>query len=181
MPNTYKKNTVYSKKLLKTFTFIFLIFSLIVILILFNREKNKNIEIIQSKLSVYNEVITNFMALNNTIRLNRFKELDSLSKVIFNSELRITIIDEDGKVIYDTFVENYNVMEDHSSRNEIIRAANSKFGTDIRVSVSTDIEYFYYANRSNGYYIRTALPITAHLKDIMKVDYIFIVFLACNW
>ncbi|MCK5760249.1 MAG: hypothetical protein KAH33_03080 [Candidatus Delongbacteria bacterium] len=177
MPNTYRKNTVYSKKLIKTFTFIFLIFSFITILILFNREKNKNIEIIQSKLSVYNEVITNFMALNNTIELNRFNELDSLSKVVFNSELRITIIDKTGKVIHDTFVENYNIMEDHSSRNEIIQASNSKFGTDIRVSESTDIEYFYYAKQSNGYYIRTALPVTARLKDIMKVDYIFIVFL----
>ncbi|NOR46040.1 MAG: hypothetical protein GQ534_10695, partial [Candidatus Delongbacteria bacterium] len=124
MPNTYKKNTVYSKKLLKTFTFVFLIFSFIVILILFNREKNKNIEIIQSKLSVYNEVITNFMALNNTIELNRFNELDSLSKVVFNSELRITIIDKNGKVLYDTFVEDYDIMNDHSGRNEIINASN---------------------------------------------------------
>ena len=177
MPNTYKKNTVYSKKLLKTFTFIFLIFSSIAILILFNREKNKNIEIIQSKLSVYNEVITNFMVLKNTIELRRFNELDSLSKVVSNSELRITIIDKTGKVLYDTFVEDYNIMEDHSSRNEIIQADNSKFGTDIRVSESTDIEYFYYAKLSSGYYIRTALPITARLKDVLKVDYIFIVFL----
>ncbi|MDA3886615.1 MAG: HAMP domain-containing sensor histidine kinase [Candidatus Delongbacteria bacterium] len=177
MPNTYKKNTVYSKKLLKTFTFIFLIFSFIAILILLNREKNKNTEIIQSKLSVYNEVITNFIALNNTIKLNRFNELDSLSKVVFNSELRITIIDKTGEVLYDNFVENFNIMEDHSSRNEIIQASNSKFGTDLRVSESTDIEYFYYAKEFSGYYIRTALPITARLKDVLKVDYIFIVFL----
>ena len=177
MPNTYKKNTVYSKKLLKTFTFIFLIFSFVTILILFNREKNKNIEIIQSKLSVYNEVITNFMTLNNTIELNRFNELDSLSKVILNLELRITIINKNGKVLYDTFVEEFNKMNDHSSRNEIIGATNSKFGTDIRVSESTDIEYFYYAKQSNEYYIRTALPITAPLKDVMKVDYVFIIFL----
>ncbi|NOR45165.1 MAG: histidine kinase, partial [Candidatus Delongbacteria bacterium] len=72
---------------------------------------------------------------------------------------------------------DYDIMNDHSGRNEIVRAVNSEFGADIRVSESTDIEYFYYANQNNNHYIRTALPITAHLKDIMKVDYIFIIFL----
>jgi signal transduction histidine kinase len=177
MKDEYRKNTTYSKKLLKTFTFLFLIFSLLTILILFHREKNKNIEIIESKLSVYNEVITNFMLLNNIIESDQFDKIDSLSNTFFNSELRITIINSTGKVLYDTSVEAFRKMNDHSNRNEIHDANNNNFGTDIRVSESTDIEYFYYAKKFNEYFVRTALPINAKLEDIMKVDYIFIIFL----
>ena len=177
MRTKYTTNTIYGRKLLKTFIVLFLVFSLLTILILFHRERNKNIEIIESKLNVYNEIITNLISQNNIMATKEFGKLDSLSNVFFGSELRITIIDIDGKVLYDNFVVEYDKMNNHSNRNEILHAKYNKFGTDIRVSESTDIEYFYYAIKNSGYFLRTALPATAHLRDVMKVDYIFIIFL----
>ncbi|MBN2789677.1 MAG: ATP-binding protein [Candidatus Delongbacteria bacterium] len=170
-------NKVYSKKLIKSFFGLFFIFSIIIVLILFHREKNKNIEVVEGKLSIYNEVITNYLIHNDNSDITKYKELDSLCEKYFDHDLRITIIEENGKVLYDNRVNDLLLMDDHSNRNEILSAEFSSEGTDVRLSKSTDVEYFYYAKKLNNLYIRTALPVNADLKDILRVDYVFIVFL----
>ena len=70
--------------------------------------------------------------------------------------IRITLIGEDGIVIYDS-LENEAVMENHNDRPEIIEAYKSGEGTAIRKSATSADHTFYYAmHLSEGGVLRIA-------------------------
>ncbi len=77
------------------------------------------------------------------IQESKFKEMDSLVKVMGNDiKVRITIIDNDGTVLADS-KENPLRMENHSDRPEVIKAIAKGQGSAIRHSstVSKDMLY----------------------------------------
>jgi len=73
-----------------------------------------------------------------------------------NTELRITLVAPDGKVLYDNGV-NMEELENHSDRIEIIEAVQGGIGEEKRVSETVGRETYYYALRlSNGNILRVA-------------------------
>lgn len=60
-------------------------------------------------------------------------------------EFRVTVIDQDGIVIYDSNVEDSTTMENHSKRPEIADAFQKGEGHDSRLSRTLDRSMFYYA------------------------------------
>ncbi len=63
--------------------------------------------------------------------------------------LRITIIKEDGSVIYDSLGDE-NVMENHGSREEILQAKTKGEGRAMRTSVTSNLHTFYYAMQTKS-------------------------------
>jgi len=63
--------------------------------------------------------------------------------------LRITIIKEDGTVIYDS-LGGEDVMENHGNREEIIQAKVSGEGRAMRTSTTSNEHTFYYALQTSG-------------------------------
>lgn len=77
-------------------------------------------------------------------------------KIDIPADVRLTVIDTMGTVIFDNR-ENASIAdENHLSRPEIIRAAANGEGTALRYSKNMDDEYLYCAKRYPDFYLRTA-------------------------
>lgn len=79
----------------------------------------------------------------------------------FLDDLRLTIIDEQGHVVYDNISDDYASMNNHLDRKEVKNALATGHGTVTeRVSSSTSQDYFYSANYypEHKLIIRSALP-----------------------
>ena len=74
---------------------------------------------------------------------------EEISTGLRNDGLRITMIDEDGKVLYDS-VENENEMENHADREEVVQAEKAGEGRALRVSATSNLHTFYYAMQTEG-------------------------------
>ena len=76
------------------------------------------------------------------------------------SNLRLTIVDHDGKVLYDNSLDKEQEIENHLQRPEIQTALIQKTGTAIRLSKSTGVEYYYFAKDYMNYFADSS-----HLND----------------
>lgn len=128
-------------------------------------EREAKYDALASKLTSYNELI------NNAYKEDKLSEI----KGLLPSDLRITIIEGEGRVVKDTEVENVGAMEHHDNRPELQQARFHSFGKDIRRSKTTGKETLYIANYFNNYFIRTALPYDSVLKSELKSSNYFIV------
>ena len=74
-----------------------------------------------------------------------------------DTDIRITLVSSDGKVMYDNAVNDETSLENHAERKEIKEAAVNGFGEEKRLSETVGKETYYYAVRlGNGNIIRTA-------------------------
>ena len=62
----------------------------------------------------------------------------------FDVSLRFTIVDRDGKVLFDNFTDPAS-MENHAGRKEIKEALNGNLGKDVRLSNTLGKDTYYYA------------------------------------
>ena len=89
-------------------------------------------------------------------------------------ELRISIINLSGEVIYDNTLE-YSSLDNHSQRPEIAQAMKDGAAYRIgRYSASDGREYFYSATLGEQVIVRTAIPYTASLRGLLKTDWNFL-------
>ncbi len=93
-------------------------------------------------------------------------------------ELRISVIDSTGRVLYDNTLDSLP-PNNHLDRKEIAEAYRFGQGYTVRRhSSSNHITYFYSALRGNhGYVIRTAVPYTVSLDELLRTDYGFLWFM----
>ena len=86
--------------------------------------------------------------------------------------LRISLIDNAGNVIFDNNDSTPFPSGDHNSRPEVIEARKSGIGHSVsRYSVSDNCSYFYPAMRGDdGIVIRSAAPYTHSLQEVLKAD-----------
>ena len=94
-----------------------------------------------------------------------------------DSNLRITIIDFSGKVLYDSEVADLQNIENHSTRKEVVQAMEKGSGYEVsRRSVLTGGVYFYSAKKYENYIIRLAVPYHSSQVSNFKITslYIFI-------
>ncbi|MDR2824202.1 MAG: HAMP domain-containing histidine kinase [Prevotellaceae bacterium] len=92
----------------------------------------------------------------------------------FPAELRITVIDDAGVVVFDNEIANLQSLENHANRPEILQARYQPFGSDIRLSTSREIEFLYYAKYFSNRYIRAALPYDCEVKTLLQSGNSFI-------
>jgi len=158
----------YRKKIFISFVLIFLLFTVGIILFEYSREKKSRTGALIEKLDVYIEVA-------NSILIQK-GNLDNID-FIFPSNLRLTLIDLQGNVIYDNVIKEINSMENHFTRPEIMLAQKNKTGSEIRKSSSNRQLYIYYAKQFDNHYIRVALPYNVQVQNLLKPDSIFIYFI----
>ncbi len=91
------------------------------------------------------------------------------------SQLRISIIALSGAVIYDNIVP-LSSLNNHRHRPEISDALEKGSGHHIgRQSASDGREYFYSATRGERVIIRTAIPYSNTLHDLLEADLSFLI------
>ncbi len=90
-------------------------------------------------------------------------------------ELRISVIDTAGRVVYDNTLDTLPYA-DHRSRREIDRALRNGTGYAVRRhSESTGKTYFYAAMLGeNGYIVRSAVPYSLTLTELLRADFGFL-------
>ena len=132
------------------------------------REKQYKTEILNAELQVYNRQLIG--TIENKLS---FEEYIAAHEQPFD-ELRISIINHSGEVIYDNTLE-YSNLDNHSQRPEIAQAMKDGAAYRIeRYSASDGREYFYSATRGKQVIVRTAIPYTASLRGLLKTDWNFL-------
>lgn len=163
----------YRQRLFLYFALLFTAFTIGVAVFEHSRELSFKREALEEKLDTYSDLIQSVLAKDTVDPAMLTNGLPSVLPV----DLRITIIDHQGKVLYDNAVENFSAMENHSHRVEIQLAAQNTKGSDVRESASNHHPYLYYAKKYGDKYIRVALPYNIQLKQFLKTDNAFLYFL----
>ncbi|MCL2074210.1 MAG: HAMP domain-containing histidine kinase [Marinilabiliaceae bacterium] len=158
----------YRKKLFVSFVLIFSLFTLGIFLFEYTSDKKHKTNVLTEKLDVYTEIANAIWIKNGNLDSTDF---------IFPYNLRLTLIDLNGNVLFDNVVEETSNMENHSDRPEIKLARKNKTGSDIRTSTSNNQKYIYYAKRFNNNYIRVALPYNIRVQNLLKPDNLFIYYI----
>ena len=154
------------------FAVLFTCFTMGIIVFERSRETTFKTEALEDKLDVYAELIQNSL----TDDVSSYKEnLSLMSSVVSN--LRISVIDLQGNVLYDNTVDSYSTMENHLNREEIKIAQLKGNGSYIRKSETNNQPYLYYAKKFIDRYIRVALPHTVQLRHFLQADNMFLYFL----
>ncbi|MBR4880180.1 MAG: PAS-domain containing protein, partial [Clostridia bacterium] len=84
---------------------------------------------------------------------------------LINDRIRVTVIDNEGNVKYDSFTSAVD-MDNHIERPEVIQAAQNGWGEARRYSESLGNETYYYAIRLNDGYILRLSETTDIVKDL---------------
>ncbi len=63
-------------------------------------------------------------------------------------DLRITIINKEGKVLFDNSINDYVRLDNHKDRPEIVKAQQTGKGSYLRLSDSNKHKYLYFAKKS---------------------------------
>ncbi len=135
----------FRNNLLFFYSAIFIVVALLIITYLYRREKQFRILTLNDELYNITRIVDNYLKINLIYESGHYQKIDSLNLLLPHSNLRISIIDTSGKVLYDSFVRDIEKMENHRTRPEIVESSNSEFGTAVRQSETTGQEYYYYA------------------------------------
>ena len=132
------------------------------------KEREYKSEFLSSLLQQYNQHL--LIAIEDG---QSYEEYIATHNKPFNN-LRITLITLTGAVIYDNTI-SIESLDNHSSRPEIADALRNGSGYHIgRQSVSDGLEYFYSATCGERVIVRTAIPYSSTLKDLLAADWTFL-------
>lgn len=135
----------------------------------YHREKQYKIDKLDSQLQIYNTILidaleTDSIDFNATIAQQRLPL----------AHLRVSVINADGTLEFDNTLDSLP-DESHLNRHEIRMAIeNGKGYTLRRHSRSTDITYFYSATRGKDVIVRSAVPYSMSLQEILDTDSTFL-------
>lgn len=161
----------YKQRLFAYCALLFASFMLVMLLTEQAKEKELKTEALHDKMDAYAEIIHRYITLHPD-------SLSSLNQMIalLPSNIRFSLIDNQGKVLYDNSISNISTLGSHIDRPEVVQALNKDKKYYIRTSVSNNIEYIYFAKHYNNYFIRLALPYNVHSKDLLQADNFFLYF-----
>lgn len=135
------------------------------------REKELRTELLDSQLQIINAQLEE--ALSNARTPHDFFDAHS----DFFEGLRITLIDLDGTVVYDS-EEPPAEMSNHLDRPEVAAALTDGHGYTIRrQSENNGRTYFYSASRIGDRIVRSSLPYTVSLSQVLNADRNFLWFM----
>jgi len=164
----------YKQKIFAYFLLVFALFSVgIVVFEQLNAKKYKT-EALEEKLDTYAGIINE--ALTRSKATDYQLTIDSLLQ-IFPENIRITLVNAPGVVVYDNVIADISKMENHATRPEIAKARKAGSGSFIRLSATNKHEYLYYAKWFTPYFIRVALPYDIQVKAFLHPNNLFLYYI----
>ena len=134
----------------------------------FLREKEYKSELLSAQLQLYNRQLLE--TIEDGLPFEEF--IETYSKPY--QDLRVSVITLTGAVIYDNMI-SIDSLDNHRQRHEIAEALKNGSGYHIgRQSVSDGREYFYSATKGDRVIVRTAIPYSPSLKELLKADWDFL-------
>ncbi len=163
------------------FLYYFVVFTLLTsgfIAFQYHREKQFKIDQLETTLRNITDVAHLFITQNEVLKNGNIHLLDSLNQILPQTDTRITVIDRNGQVLYDSFVTAFENMENHLMRPEIQKALYADYGSNIRHSATTNEDFYYYAHYYDPYFIRAAAVYNVKIQNLLKTGRLFFVFIA---
>lgn len=171
---TSLKGKSFQKNLLMSIGGIFLLFAICFSVYQYQREKEYKIDILHSRLQMYNYEMVQTLGEDSLTDSTLFWEYVGRHNV---EGLRVSIIAENGRVLLDSYETDVDSLGNHLQRTEIQQALCEGNGYDIkRTSQSTHETYFYSATRFDNIIVRAAVPYSAELTRSLKADNTYIIF-----
>ncbi len=165
------------RKLFISFSVIFIIFTVLVLLFQYEREKDFRTGQLENTLDNITELTHHFIQENAISDSGNFWKIDSLVTILPGPDTRVTVISPTGLVLFDSEVGDIKQMENHLQRTEIQGSVAGEFGANIRESSTTGSSYYYYAKFYTDYFVRTAALYDVGMKDFLNVEKLFIFYL----
>ena len=171
---TALRSKSFQKNLLVSIGGIFLLYSICFGIYQHQREKDYKTDIMHSRLQMYNYEMMQTLGNDSILNQDLFREY--VNKHHING-LRITVINNRGRVLLDSHEAATHSLENHLKRKEIQEALRSGNGYDIkRTSTSTNDTYFYSATKFGNIIIRSAIPYSTDLLRSLQADNTYIYF-----
>lgn len=162
----------FSQRLFWSVFFMFLGFTVCFLLFQYQREREFAQEKLNNVLSNYNYQLFRKCQQSTDINQTVISFMDDIPQ----KDLRVTIIDPSGDVLFDN--SGTDEFNNHNDRSEVRKARLYNEGFAIRSSESTGKRYFYSASSIGGYIYRSALPYDPYVRGILTVNKDFIYFMA---
>ena len=160
----------FSQRLFISVIVLFIAFVICFMAFQYRREKHYKVELLNTQLQYYNDQLSDFLLLQDSIHVAL---LDKYVQSHHLHELRVTLIDQNGNVLFDNRSKDTGIFSNHLDRKEIKQALEQGSGYSInRLSESIGNEFFYSAR----YYpeqkiiIRSALPYNVSLTQSLNTD-----------
>lgn len=172
----------FSQRLFLSVIFLFLGYAVCFMLFQYNREKAYKIELLNTQLQNYNNQLCDFLADHHGVNSD---SMQSYVTTHMMPNLRVTLIEPSGKVVYDNTNANRKSFANHSSRKEVQDALMYGSGYSIsRQSESIQGEEYFYSARYYPPYriiIRSALPYNLSLAEHLQADsgYLWFALIIC--
>lgn len=161
----------FSQRLFLSVILLFVTFVGCFVIFQYNREKSFKSELLNIQLQNYND------RLYDHIITKSEKNIDSLKQYVATHmmpDLRVTLINPQGTVVFDNSQKELSTFENHSSRKEVQDALLYGSGFAIsRHSASIEGEEYFYSARyypSKQIIIRSALPYNLSLMQHLSTD-----------
>ena len=172
----------FSQRLFLSVIFLFLGYAVCFMLFQYKREKAYKIELLNTQLQNYNNQLCDFLADHHGVNSD---SMQSYVTTHMMPNLRVTLIEPSGKVVYDNTNANRKSFANHSSRKEVQDALMYGSGYSIsRQSESIQGEEYFYSARYYPPYriiIRSALPYNLSLTEHLQADsgYLWFALIIC--
>ena len=169
---TALKSKSFQRNLLLSIGGVFLLFAICFSVYQYKREKEYKIDILHSRLQMYNYEMVQTVGKDSMSCSRLFRDY-----VIHHQMegLRVSVIDKEGRVIFDSYDTDVETLGNHLQRTEIQQALREGSGYDIkRMSQSTHETYFYSATRFGDVIVRAAVPYSAELTRSLQADNTYI-------
>ena len=167
----------FKSRIFISFFAAFSLFTVAILLFQYEREKRYRASQLENTLDNITTFANNYIEQNHLITGNKIDKLDSLLILLPGTNERLTVIDLKGVVLYDSEVDDVSSMENHLMRPEVQKSLYSNKGSSIRKSATTNQSYYYYSKFYKSYFLRTAVLYNVEIKDFLKTERIFIVFI----
>ena len=172
--NKFRNNLVFF------YSAVFLSVAVLILVYLYAREKEYRISTLNDELNNISLITGNYIESNSINDSGDYQKIDSLVKLFPHINLRLTVIDTSGAILYDSSVRDWKGMENHKNRPEIIDAVKNGTGTAVRKSGTTGNEYYYYARSFNTYYIRSAVLYDVNIVNFLQAQIFFLILIFIN-
>ncbi len=163
---TKKRKLRFASRLFLSVFFLYLGFVVSFLLFQYKKEYDQAQHQLNSQLVNYNHELYELTKEMGDPR----KAASKLLHIIPQKDLRVTIIDSFGKVLFDNHLDGD--LENHYNRKEVREARDGKNAFAVRVSASEKMKYFYSAKQFDKLIYRSALPFNPYIHFFIQPDYI---------
>lgn len=164
----------YRYKLLLSFTGIFAVFAVVMVLFEMHYESGLRESDFRNRMSDYADMVGREISREgnvvNPARLKAFLEC-------MPEGVRFTVIDRKGNVVYESGGIDARIEGNHKDRPEVKNARKIAEGSyDVRRSETFNTDFFYFAKSYGKYVVRVARPFDEDMRSILRPANVFLLF-----